>query len=144
MTTSDPSHPFPAPAYWGPLASLVEYSELPGGPPNCHGDLQLLGSFDHVAGRNRKIRVPVRPRCHLKAALKPCRVPMLDPNTSEAHGNVPLAALAALRVPTRLEKCLNAAPSGQLISTKQPAYSHRINMCHMWGPVTCCISGGLK
>ena len=59
LKTCDPPLPFPAPGYCGPLTSLVEYCELPAGPPNCHGDLQLSESFDHVAGRRVKIHVPI-------------------------------------------------------------------------------------
>ena len=141
MPTSDPPHPFPASGYWGPLASLVEYSELPAWPPYCPGDLQLSGSFDHVAGRRRKIRVPVRPRCRLKAALKQRRVPVSDPNTSQAHGNMPPAALAALRVPTRHEKCAHCGAewaahldqAARLFSShKRVPYVETYHLLHLW------------
>ena len=141
MMTSDPPHPFLAPGCWGPLASLVEYPELSARPPDCHGELQLSGSFDHVARRRRKIRVPVRPRCRLKAALKLRHVPLLDPNTSQAHGNVPPAALAALRVPTRPEKCAQCSAewaahldqAGRLFSShKRVPYVETCHLLHLW------------
>ena len=138
MKTSDPPHQFPAPGYWGPLASVVEYPELSAQPPNCHGELQLSGSFDHVAGRHRKLRVPVRPRCRLKAALKPRHVPVSDPNTSQAHGNVPPAALQALRVPTHPEKCTQCGAkwAAHLDQAARLFSSHKRVICGDLSPAT--------
>ena len=106
MATQDPQEHFPTPGYWGPLARLVQYAEPRQATlARCPSDLLLSWSFDKRDGTRQNIQVPIKPSCKIGAYLKPCRIQVLDRNTTPERVRAPPAVHAALRVTTRPETC---------------------------------------
>ena len=115
--------------------------------PSCRHDPPIVTAICSSPGRSTTSRAavaksafPYGPDADSKQ-LSSCRVPTSDPNTSQAQRNVPLAAHAALRVPTRPETCAECGTewaahldqAARLFSThKRVPYAENCHLLHLW------------